>query len=264
MSAMHNNQSTHHQPSYNLWTWIVALLLALILLWMLLTGRGPSGACCGLATGTAVLATETIPATPAAINNSFSFSASGNDFSSSGVGTNISWLAQADALKAMLSNDLYAQGDDKNVVLSGTVNNDTIKQQKGADAQAFFGPDVIVDNQLTIKATEQIIVQETVAPAAVKIYFDSAKTALPTDTNLTTIIEWLKTHPASKAVLSGYHDPRGNKATNEKLAKDRAESVEEALEAAGIDDNQIEMRKPQSVDGGVDLAEARRVEVSIQ
>lgn len=260
---MHNNQYTHHQPSYNLWTWIVALLLALVLLWMLLTGRGPSSACCGLATGTAVPATETIPA-PSVSINSFSFSASGNDFSSSGVGTNIAWLAQADALKAMLSNDLYAQGDDKNVVLSGTVDSDAIKQQKGVDAQAFFGPDVIVDNQLTIKATEQVTVQETAAPAAVKIYFDSAKTALPADTNLTTIIEWLKTHPASKAVLSGYHDPRGNKATNEKLAKDRAESVEEALEAAGIDDDQIEMRKPQSVDGGADLAEARRVEVSIQ
>lgn len=140
---MYNNQSTHHQPNYNLWTWIVALLLALILLWMLLTGHGPSNACCGLAAESASPTTQTLPALPAVNNDAFSFNASSDSFTSTGDGTNVAWLAQSDALKSILSGeDLRLQGDDKNVVLSGSVANDAIKQQKAADAQAFFGPSV--------------------------------------------------------------------------------------------------------------------------
>lgn len=44
---MYNEQSKHNnQSSYSRWTWIVALLLALALLWMLFTGHGPSNTCC--------------------------------------------------------------------------------------------------------------------------------------------------------------------------------------------------------------------------
>ena len=71
-------------------------------------------------------------------------------------------------------------------------------------------------------------------------------------------------HDTAKAVLSGYHDSRGNKAVNEELAKNRAKSVREMLKTAGIDETRIEMRKPESVDGGGDLAEARRVEVAVE
>jgi hypothetical protein len=42
---MHNDQS-----SYSLWSWIVALILAIILLWMLLTGHGPNTSCCSAST----------------------------------------------------------------------------------------------------------------------------------------------------------------------------------------------------------------------
>jgi hypothetical protein len=64
-------------------------------------------------------------------------------------------------------------------------------------------------------------------------------------------------------VLSGFHDSRGNQAVNEEIAKNRAKSVREALKIAGIDEARIEMRKPESVNGG-DLAEAWRVEVSVE
>ncbi len=257
---MHNNQS-----SYSRWSWIVALILALILLLMLMTGHGPSNVCC-VASETAAPAEEAMPvAEPTAIKEAFGFSATANDFTSNGDNAGVSWFGQSDALKALLAGGdaLQAQGDDKSVVLRGTVDSETIKEQKGADAQAFFGASVAIDNQIVVKAAEPIA---AMPPPAAKLYFDTGKTALPSDSDasLAPIIEWLKTHDTAKAALSGYHDPRGNKAVNEDLAKNRAKSVREALKVAGIDETRIEMRKPESVDGGGDLAEARRVEVSIE
>ena len=264
---MQTNNSAQNQASYHRWTWIVALILVLILLWILLTGRGPSHACCNISATTP--AEVTIPTTDLSIdtpvNQNFSFTATQNEVTSTGDSSNITWLDESENLKILLKGeDLRAQGDDKKVLLSGIVNSEAIKVQKGVDAQVFFGSAVTIDNQLVIKADSPVAASEP--PAAVKLYFDIGKTTLPNDasTNLAAIIEWLKAHPEAKAVLSGYHDPSGNKISNEKLAKNRAESVEDALEAAGIDDDRIDKRKPQSVDGGADLAEARRVEVSIE
>lgn len=255
---MHNNQS-----SYARWSWIVALILGLILLLMLLTGHGPSSACCA-APAEAVVPTEAI--TPAATSaaEAFHFSANSSDVTSTGDTTNAAWLAQSDALKSLLSGDLKAEGDDKNVVLTGIVESDEVKQQKGADAQAFFGPSVTVDNQLVVKAAEPVAA--VAAPPAAKLYFDTGKTTLKDDanTNLAPIVEWLKANANAKAMISGFHDPRGDQAFNELLAKNRAKAARDALKAAGIDEARIEMRKPQSVDGGADLAEARRVEVSVE
>ncbi len=256
---MHNNQS-----SYNRWSWIVALILALILLLMLLTGHGPTNACCAAPVEAAAPAQETMPIAPAPAAEAFGFSATANDFTSNGDSSHVSWFGQSDALKALLAggDGLQAQGDDKSVVLRGTVDSEATKTQKGADAQAFFGSTVTIDNQILVKAAEPAMMP----PPAAKLYFDTGKTALPSDASasLAPIVEWLNAHPESKAVLSGYHDPRGNQAVNAELAKNRAKAVREALKTAGIDEARIEMRKPESVNGGVDLAEARRVEVSVE
>ena len=120
-----------------------------------------------------------------------------------------------------------------------------------------------VDNQLTVKVAEPIA---AMPPPAAKLYFDTGKTTLKAEasTELPPIVDWLKTNANGKAVISGFHDPRGNQTSNELLAKNRAKAVLGALKAAGIDEARIEMRKPQSVDDGADLAEARRVEVSVE
>ncbi len=256
---MQNNQS-----SCNRWGWIVALILALILLWMLLIGRGPSSACCSAPTEAAAPAEAVMPVSPE--TEAFEFTATANDFNGSGDDAKISWLNQADALRTLLSGGdaLQAKGDAKNVVLTGTVDSDAIKQKIGTEAQTFFGSAVSVDNQILVKATEPAAVMPP--PAAAKLYFDTGKTALPgdADATLAPIVEWLKSHDTAKAVLSGYHDSRGNKAVNEELAYNRAKAVQAALITAGIDVMRIEMRKPESVDGGGDLAEARRVEVAVE
>ena len=265
---MQANNSAQNQASYNRWTWIVAFILASILLWMLLTGRGPSSACCGISANTPVEETKPIAESTADLSidtpvNNFSFTATQNEMTSTGDASNIAWLAEPDKLKMLLNGeDLRAQGDDKKVLLSGIVDSEAVKVQKGVDAQVLFGSAVTIENQFVVKTP----VVTSTPPAAVKLYFDTGKITLPNDvnTNLAAIVDWLIAHPEAKAVLSGYHDPSGNKASNEKLAKKRAESVEDALEAAGIDHDRIDKRKPQSVDGGTDLAEARRVEVSIE
>ena len=252
----------NNQSSYNRWSWIVALILALILLWMLLTGRGPSSACCAAPAVVAPIE-EAMPAAQA-VTETCKFSASNSAFSSNEACGNLAWLNKSDELKSYLAGDLRVDGDDKSVVLTGTVDSEDIKTQKGQQTQTFFGADVTVDNQITVKAAEQTVL---VPPAAAKLYFDTAKTAIKdeADASLVPIIEWLNAHPESKVVISGFHDSRGNQKVNEDLAYNRAKAVQAALITAGIDVLRIEFVKPEVVDGGGgDLAEARRVEVSIK
>lgn len=111
--------------------------------------------------------------------------------------------------------------------------------------------------------------QASLAPADLplaKLYFDIGKIELAQDTGeqLKAVIEHLKGHENTKAVISGYHDPTGDKAQNEELAKNRAEAVRDALSTQGIAADRIVMQKPIETTGSGDVAEARRVEVSIQ
>ncbi len=249
-----------NQSSYNRWSWIIAITLVLILLWMLLTGRGPSAACCATP-ATIAPVEEVIPDAPA-VTEACEFSASSSEFASNDSCANLTWLAKTDELKSYLTGDLRAAGDDKSVVLTGSVDAESVKTQKGQEALAFFGPEVTIDNQITVKKAAEAM---TTPPPPAKLYFDTGKTALPSDTeaSLAPIIEWLNTNPDSKAVLSGFHDSRGNQKANEVLAYNRAKAAQAALIAGGIDVIRIEFVKPESVDGG-DSNEARRVEVSIK
>ena len=67
-----------------------------------------------------------------------------------------------------------------------------------------------------------------------------------------------------RAVVSGYTDATGDPAQNEELAKARALAVSNALNAAGVGADKIDLKKPQGVPtGSGSNAEARRVEVSL-
>jgi outer membrane protein OmpA-like peptidoglycan-associated protein len=99
-----------------------------------------------------------------------------------------------------------------------------------------------------------------------KLYFDTGKISAPADTPalIADVVAYLQKNTASKAVISGFNDPRGNAAQNAELSKNRAKSAREALKAAGIDEARIELRKPQDTNLGGDLKEARRVEISVE
>jgi K(+)-stimulated pyrophosphate-energized sodium pump len=103
-------------------------------------------------------------------------------------------------------------------------------------------------------------------PPAAKVYFGLDKFDMPATPNaeLAAVIAYLKANPGARALVSGYHDPSGNLAHNEELAKNRAVTVRGALEAAGIPNDRVVMAKPAVTTGSGEPQEARRVEVSVQ
>ncbi len=258
------------QASINRWTWIVALVLVLLLLWMLFNNHGPSATCCGQPAEIVAANEQTVPTAQVSVAEAFTFIANRDGIHTSGDSAHVAWLANAENLRSILSEEggLNVEGNDKAAIMTGLADSDADKQKKGEKVQAFFGQSVSIENQIVVKTQEPLnpAPPATTAPSAAKLYFETGKSALPADAGdtLQPVIEWLKNNPNTKAVLSGYHDSRGNRAINEELAKNRAKAVREALKTAGVDEARIEMRKPEVVDGGSDYNEARRVEVSIE
>jgi outer membrane protein OmpA-like peptidoglycan-associated protein len=67
-----------------------------------------------------------------------------------------------------------------------------------------------------------------------------------------------------KAVVSGFHDSTGDPARNAELAKERALAVRAALQALGVGEDRVELKKPEEMQASGPNAEARRVEVTLQ
>ena len=100
-----------------------------------------------------------------------------------------------------------------------------------------------------------------------KVYFASASSALPAgaDKGVTELVAAFKAKANGKLALSGYVDPSGDAVKNAELAKLRAFAVRDALKAAGVAEDKIEMVKPVDLTvGATSAAEGRRVEVSLQ
>ncbi|QBQ95986.1 cytochrome c oxidase subunit II [Paraburkholderia pallida] len=106
------------------------------------------------------------------------------------------------------------------------------------------------------------------APAAAalpaSIYFEVGKSTLPADAKdaIQAAADYAKAHPDAKFELSGFTDASGKADANAELAKHRAQAVRDALKAAGIAEDHIILKKPETVTGGADAKEARRVEIS--
>jgi len=105
------------------------------------------------------------------------------------------------------------------------------------------------------------------APAAAmaKVYFEVAKADVPdaAKADLARLADAAKANAGAKIAVSGFHDASGDPAKNAELAKQRAMAVRDALKAAGVADDRIELKKPEQVNAG-DAAEARRVEAKLQ
>jgi K(+)-stimulated pyrophosphate-energized sodium pump len=117
-------------------------------------------------------------------------------------------------------------------------------------------------------------VPETAAPAPamaaapvapVSIYFEVGEQDLPTDApaQLAAPAEAVRADPDKMIDISGYTDATGDSARNEELAKERAKAVREALKAAGVPEERINMNKPAVITGSGTEAQARRVEVRL-
>jgi outer membrane protein OmpA-like peptidoglycan-associated protein/predicted flap endonuclease-1-like 5' DNA nuclease len=76
---------------------------------------------------------------------------------------------------------------------------------------------------------------------------------------------YLDANPASRLSVSGYVDPRGGAAYNAELARNRAENVKAALEAAGLPGDRIDLDKPADIVGdGSTYSEERKVTVRVK
>ena len=217
MTRLINGRTPEQYSAWNRWHAIIAALLALLLLILWFSGKGPgfataSGSCCS--TATPVAATPVAP-------------------------------AAEPVAAAPVDTDGDGVTDDLDVC-PGTPAG-TVVDARGCDVAVAAEP--------------------AVAPIpAANLYFDVDKFEAPsdTDTKLLPIVEYLKANPSAVAVISGYHDPTGDAAHNEELARKRATAVKDAMTAAGVPDSQIEMVKPVVTTGSGDMAEARRVEVAIR
>jgi K(+)-stimulated pyrophosphate-energized sodium pump len=118
--------------------------------------------------------------------------------------------------------------------------------------------------------TAAVVAAPVPAPAPVaatateaKFFFDVAKADLPSDAaaNIAKLAAAAK-GAGGKLVISGFHDASGDPAKNADLAKQRAVAVRDALKAAGVAEDRIEMKKPEQINAG-NAADARRVEVKL-
>ncbi len=100
-----------------------------------------------------------------------------------------------------------------------------------------------------------------------KVYFASGSAVLPAgaDKGVAELVGYFKAKPSGKLSLSGFVDPSGDPAKNAEIAKQRAFAVRDALKAAGVAEDKIDLQKPTDITAGsTSAAEGRRVEVSLQ
>lgn len=99
------------------------------------------------------------------------------------------------------------------------------------------------------------------------VYFETAKSDVSNELTPESakLKDYLDSHPDSKLSVSGYVDPRGDAAFNAQLAKDRATKVRDALVAAGIGADRIDLDKPADIVADeATMANERKVEVKIK
>lgn len=103
----------------------------------------------------------------------------------------------------------------------------------------------------------------TVENGIVKFYFASnkAELALGSAAALDDLIAGARR--GGKLLISGYHDPSGDRVRNIELARQRALAVRSILRSAGLSDSQIEVKDPEQMLGSGSAEEARRVEVRL-
>lgn len=156
----------------------------------------------------------------------------------------------------------------------GNHTGDILQPMQVADARNGkmpAGGDHLADAASAAPASDTAAAASTPAPAAAdasalpaSVYFDLGKDTLPTDasTAVNAAAAYAKAHPDAKLTLSGFTDATGSADKNAELAKTRAQAVRDALKAAGVAEDRIELKKPEAITGGADPKEARRVEIN--
>jgi outer membrane protein OmpA-like peptidoglycan-associated protein len=329
MTQLINGRTPEQHAAWNRWHAIIAALLALLLLILWFSGKGPGfatsgGSCCGTAAPVAATpvapATEPVAAAPADSDGDgvtddldrCPGTPLGERVGEHGCSCDVSVqlqykldsaeltpedIAALDKVAARL-NELQFIGGEVGGYTDSTGDdqyNLKLSQDRAKSALDYLESKGIAPGRMTAvgygeadpvgdNATEEgralnrrTVIRRTdcgpapaaapVAPIpAANLYFDVDKSDLPTDTaeKLVPIVAYLNANPTAMAVISGYHDPTGNREHNLELAKNRALAVRDFLVKSGVAEGRFDMAKPIETTGSGDLQEARRVEVGVK
>jgi OmpA-OmpF porin, OOP family len=238
-------------PRYSRWTWIIAILALLALLWLWMSGRGPNAVgCCGapaaavVAPAAAVAAVAAAPAV-AVMAQAVKATWDGKKITLEGVvGSEATKKAMLDVAIAKygagnvidkLTVDAAAKGDVK-ITLSGEVESDAVKTARGTEAQAFY-PGATIDNQLSVKAaTASVAVAGDVQcgdkiTVAAHFATGSARLSPGMAKVLGAVVACIK----GPYEVGGHTDNVGGDAANQVLSERRAKTVAGFLASKGVD-----------------------------
>ena len=244
-------------PRYTRWTWILALLALLALIWMWMIGKGPSAACCAApattatatsagAAATAAAAAAATTAAPAAVAAALEHKAvwDGNKLTLEGVvADEATKKAILDAAKAKygaanvidkLNVDASAKGRATKVTLTGDVASEAIKTARGTEAQALYA-NATIDNQLKVAvapvaAAKDVQCSDKLAVAA--NFATGSARLTPAAAKLLSAVVPCITGPHE---IGGHTDNVGQAAANQKLSERRAKAVAGFLSSKGVD-----------------------------
>jgi K(+)-stimulated pyrophosphate-energized sodium pump len=132
-----------------------------------------------------------------------------------------------------------------------------------APAAATAAPPIVSAPATAAAAAAADAASIKVEGGVVKFYFATGKAELAAGAPqaLADILKGVS--EGKKAVISGYADATGNPEQNAELAKQRAFAVRDALKTLGVAEDKIELKKPETITGTGNAAEARRVEVTL-
>lgn len=136
-------------------------------------------------------------------------------------------------------------------------------------SSSAMAPAPAADNTVLISAPEGAGVMEDMLDGmpVLRVFFDTGKTEVASAfaSKSTALVEFLKSNPDVKAMVSGFNDSTGDAARNAELSKQRAQAVKSALESAGVAADRVVLEKPAETDGtGVTNAASRRVDVMLR
>ncbi|HIP80823.1 MAG TPA: c-type cytochrome [Leucothrix mucor] len=102
------------------------------------------------------------------------------------------------------------------------------------------------------------------APEMTKLYFDTGSTALPANTDVSQLVDYVKNNDKTMVVISGFHDATGSADANAEISKKRAQAVAKLLTDSGLPEDAIKLEKPMETTGSGSGKEARRVELLVK
>ena len=139
-----------------------------------------------------------------------------------------------------------------------------------ADASAAMATPAASEGAVTLERAPEgaaVMAGNAHGVPLVQVFFDSGKTDVASEFGAKSVelTAYLKANGNSKAVISGFNDPTGDAAKNAELSKQRAQAVQAALVAQGIDASRTLLEKPADTSGTADNnAASRRVDVVVR